>query len=128
MDFSTDINIRGYHIDVFGHMNNARYLELMEEARWRYIDATHFQETLTNVARHAQASQVYVNLDEHEGHLTLQVNDNGKGIEPCKISDSKSLGLLGMRERVSPWGGEVDIQGEMEQGTTVTIRIHARTL
>jgi thioesterase-3 len=47
MDFSTDIIIRGYHMDVFGHMNNARYLELMEEARWQYIDATHFQETLT---------------------------------------------------------------------------------
>ena len=47
MDFSTDIKIRGYHIDVFGHMNNARYLELMEESRWQYIDATNFQGYLT---------------------------------------------------------------------------------
>jgi thioesterase III len=47
MDFSTDIKIRGFHIDVFGHMNNARYLELMEDARWQYIDATNFQEYLT---------------------------------------------------------------------------------
>jgi len=47
MDFSTDIKIRGYHIDVFGHMNNARYLELMEDARWQYIDATNFQKVLT---------------------------------------------------------------------------------
>ena len=47
MDFSTDIKIRGFHIDVFGHMNNARYLELMEEARWQYIDATNFQDYLT---------------------------------------------------------------------------------
>ncbi len=42
MNFTTDIKVRGYHIDVFGHVNNARYLELMEEARWRYIDRTNF--------------------------------------------------------------------------------------
>lgn len=42
MSFSTDIKVRGYHIDVFGHMNNARYLELMEEARWQYVEATNF--------------------------------------------------------------------------------------
>ena len=47
MDFSTDITIRGFHIAVFGHMNNARYLELMEDARWQYIDATNFQKVLT---------------------------------------------------------------------------------
>lgn len=42
MSFSTDIKVRGFHIDVFGHMNNARYLELMEEARWQYVEATSF--------------------------------------------------------------------------------------
>jgi thioesterase-3 len=42
MSFSTDLKVRGFHIDVFGHMNNARYLELMEEARWQYVEATRF--------------------------------------------------------------------------------------
>lgn len=46
MSFSTDIKVRGYHIDVFGHVNNARYLEFLEEARWRYIDETNFEEIL----------------------------------------------------------------------------------
>jgi thioesterase-3 len=42
MGFTTELKVRGFHIDVFGHMNNARYLELMEEARWQYVEATQF--------------------------------------------------------------------------------------
>ncbi len=87
-----------------------------------------FQETLTNIMRHAEASQVRVNLKQENGHLILKVADNGKGIKTCQVSDSKSLGILGMKERVLPWGGEVDIQGEENQGTTVTIQIHTETI
>ncbi len=83
-----------------------------------------FQETLTNVVRHAHASQVHVNLEQENGHLVLQIKDDGKGIKPWQISDSKSLGLLGIRERVLPWEGEVDIHGEEDRGTTVTIKIN----
>lgn len=82
-----------------------------------------FQETLTNVARHAEATHVEVLFEEREGQLVLEVNDNGKGIEPWKVSDLKSLGLLGMKERVLPWGGVVDVRGSAEKGTTVTIKI-----
>jgi thioesterase-3 len=38
MVFSTEIKIRGYHLDVYGHVNNARWVELLEEARWRWLD------------------------------------------------------------------------------------------
>ncbi|QPJ60404.1 MAG: GAF domain-containing protein [Candidatus Nitronauta litoralis] len=86
-----------------------------------------FQETLTNIVRHAQASQVSVCLKQVNGHVILKVADNGKGIKSSKISDSKSLGILGMKERVLPWGGKVDIQGEENKGTTVTIQIHTET-
>ncbi len=86
-----------------------------------------FQETLTNIMRHAQASQVRVNLKQENGQLILKVADNGKGIKSCQILDSKSLGILGMKERVLPWGGEVDIQGEENKGTTVTIQINTET-
>lgn len=87
-----------------------------------------FQETLTNIVRHAQASLVEVCLKQDNSHMILSVADNGKGIKSCQISDSKSLGILGMKERVLPWGGEVDIQGEENKGTTVTIQIHTETI
>ncbi|MFQ5449287.1 MAG: ATP-binding protein [Nitrospinaceae bacterium] len=83
-----------------------------------------FQETLTNVTRHAKAEKIYVKLKDQADVITLQVKDNGIGITPSQISNIRSLGLLGMRERALVWEGEVDIQGIPNQGTTVTIKIH----
>ncbi len=84
-----------------------------------------FQETLTNVARHAEASEVDVLLEREDGDLTLEVHDNGKGITEDKLSDRESLGILGMRERALLLGGELAIIGAPEKGTTVTVRIPA---
>lgn len=81
------------------------------------------QETLTNVARHARASRVWITLKEQSGELILHIRDNGRGITQEEISSSKSLGLLGMRERALVFGGEVLISGEPEEGTTVTLRM-----
>jgi PAS domain S-box-containing protein len=81
-----------------------------------------FQETLTNVARHAQATQVQVELDNRPDELVLVVRDNGQGITESQISDPKSLGLMGMRERVRFRGGQIIFQGVPAQGTTVTVR------
>ena len=82
-----------------------------------------FQETLTNVARHAHASKVTVTLEKKEGELRLVVKDNGKGITPKKISDTKSFGLMGIRERVKHRGGEVEISSALHKGTTVSVTI-----
>jgi len=82
-----------------------------------------FQETLTNAARHANATRVKVSLKEKTGKLELQVRDNGKGITEEQISDPKSFGLIGMRERAQFLGGEVEIKGVQDKGTTVTARI-----
>jgi len=82
-----------------------------------------FQEALTNVARHAEASTVEVELGVHGGHLMLQVADNGKGIRPSDIDDPKSLGLLGMRERAELLGGYVTFQPGVARGTLVTLRL-----
>ncbi len=82
-----------------------------------------FQETLTNVARHAEATRVDIGLEERAGHLILKVHDNGKGITKRQISHPKSLGLLGMRERAFLFQGEVKIKGTRGKGTTVTVRI-----
>ncbi|HQI83452.1 MAG TPA: sensor histidine kinase [Anaerolineae bacterium] len=81
------------------------------------------QESLTNVARHAEATYVEVVLDDQPALLTLLVHDDGKGIAPEDMSDAHSLGLMGMRERARVWGGEVTITGAPERGTTVTVRI-----
>ncbi|MCK4329397.1 PAS domain S-box protein [candidate division WOR-3 bacterium] len=83
-----------------------------------------FQETLTNVARHADATRVKVSLREKAGKLELKVRDNGKGITEKQISDPKSFGIIGIRERVHPWGGEVKIRGVRNKGTTVTVSIN----
>ncbi len=82
-----------------------------------------FQETLTNVARHAQATQVEVNLEKQPEHLMLQVHDNGRGITEQDILGARSLGLVGMRERIRALNGELKIQGNPGLGTTVSARI-----
>ncbi|MBT6854327.1 MAG: GAF domain-containing sensor histidine kinase [Nitrospina sp.] len=82
-----------------------------------------FQETLTNIVRHAEASEVCVTLSQFNESITLQVRDNGRGISPQQVSSMRSLGLLGMRERAMVWGGNVQIRGVPNDGTTVTINI-----
>ncbi len=81
------------------------------------------QEALTNVARHANATEVEVGLKEWNGLLVLKVKDNGKGITEKQISKSNSFGLLGVKERVHFRGGKVDIKGVQNKGTTVTVSI-----
>lgn len=82
-----------------------------------------FQEAMTNIVRHSNATRVEVGLEQNADHVTLEIMDNGKGIEEDKISDPKSLGLIGMRERALLLGGDVSIRGKKGQGTTVTVRI-----
>jgi signal transduction histidine kinase len=82
-----------------------------------------FQETLTNIARHAHASRVRIKLAQTNGDVTLEVRDNGNGIPKTKLADPRSLGILGMRERALLLGGEVIINGTRGRGTTVTARV-----
>jgi signal transduction histidine kinase len=82
-----------------------------------------FQETLTNILRHAQADQVVICLEESGGDVMLQVRDNGRGITEAEINDPKSFGLLGMRERLYPWNGSVTFKGQPGEGTQVTVRL-----
>jgi len=82
-----------------------------------------FQEVLTNVARHASATRVDVCMQRDADLLTLEVRDNGKGIASAEILNPKSLGLLGMRERVLPFNGRIEINGVRGKGTQVTVSI-----
>ena len=81
------------------------------------------QEILTNVARHANASSVVLNLAEEEGWIILEGNDNGTGITEEQANNPTSLGLLGMKERVHHLGGTCTIQGRPHKGTIVSVRI-----
>lgn len=82
------------------------------------------QETLTNVARHAEAGWVAVNLSlEDKALLALDVTDDGKGISKEASSSPKSIGLAGMRERALLLGGNVQVEGRSGQGTTVRLRL-----
>ena len=82
-----------------------------------------FQESLTNVARHSEATKVKISLSPQNGTLVLRVSDNGRGITEKEIRDPHSIGLLGMRERAYIFGGEVSVTGSPGHGTTVTARI-----
>ena len=85
-----------------------------------------FQETLTNVIRHARASKVEVRLEEENGNIVLEVTDNGRGITQGEIGDPKSFGLMGMRERVKYIHGEVTIAGSPGKGTRIRVTLPLR--
>jgi PAS domain S-box-containing protein len=82
-----------------------------------------FQESLTNVARHAGATRVAIRLSQTARLLTLEVSDDGVGIPPDRLEGTASLGLVGMRERALACGGEFTITGRPALGTTVLLRI-----
>jgi PAS domain S-box-containing protein len=82
-----------------------------------------FQEALTNVARHAQASAVQVTLTERDGLFEMQIRDNGRGITEAQGADTGAIGLLGMRERAALIGGTFHITGRRGKGTVVSIQV-----
>lgn len=82
-----------------------------------------FQEILTNIMRHAQAKEVVVKLETANGDLILQVRDDGRGITESEVDDPKAFGLLGIRERLHPFGGRVTFDGRPGLGTLVTVRL-----
>lgn len=81
------------------------------------------QESLTNVIRHANATKVEITLAEKDGLLLLEVVDNGKGITRAAITNPKSFGLIGIKERIHSLGGEVDITGTPNAGTRLTVKM-----
>ena len=82
-----------------------------------------FQESLTNVSRHAKATKVIVSLEQRDGRLTLTIEDDGQGFEQERIGAKQTLGILGMRERCEMMGGEYTIQSAPGQGTTVAVAV-----
>jgi two-component system, NarL family, sensor histidine kinase UhpB len=81
------------------------------------------QEALTNVARHAQATRVQIELKQVDGQLHLQVVDNGKGFPNLANRHNHSHGLIGIRERVFSLGGQFEIANGPQGGAQLTVRI-----
>ena len=101
--------------------NNANEIELDREkatAVFRIL-----QEILTNVLRHAQAANLYVKLVRTKHHFEVEVKDDGRGITESQRMNSRSLGLLGMKERALLVGGDVRVTGKEGAGTTVVVRV-----
>lgn len=86
-----------------------------------------FQETLTNIARHAHATEAEVELRVDELEIVLEVRDNGKGISTDALRNPRSLGLLGMKERAKLLGGEITFARGAIRGTVVTLRLPRNT-
>jgi signal transduction histidine kinase len=83
-----------------------------------------FQETLTNIIRHAGATRVIVTLRQRDGSILLEVKDNGRGISDAEVWNTKSMGLVGMRERAALLGGNFNItRVSPKNGTRVTVSI-----
>ena len=102
---------------------NARLDPSMETSFFRIV-----QEAITNISRHAQATEVSVNLEHQGNYITLQICDNGRGFDPQILQRTdalgQGLGLRGMQERASILGGEFDLQTAPGKGTIITIRVH----
>lgn len=81
------------------------------------------QEALTNVHKHAQARQVRIELSDHEGVLTLEVSDDGRGIAPGTLKKPRSFGLLGLAERARRAGGWLDVSSQPGRGTSIIVSL-----
>ncbi len=82
-----------------------------------------FQESLTNVARHAKATKVEADCHTEGGFLVVRVRDDGVGIDPAVAENPGSLGLVGMLERASSVGGRLEFRARNGHGTEILLRV-----
>jgi signal transduction histidine kinase len=118
--YITDFEKRTGIACIFKHRNVPEVDGIAATAAYRIA-----QEALTNVTRHAAATQVKVSLQNAEGMLTLAVVDNGQGFHFNEISAPECLGLAGMRERAGLLGGSLEIKSRPGKGTRVFFRLPA---
>lgn len=82
------------------------------------------QESLTNIMRHANASEVNIKLEETDKHLDLSIQDNGQGMDVNSIRNNpRSIGILGIQERLIPWQGQLNLYSELGRGTQLHVHI-----
>ncbi len=116
--FTSDFEKRTGITCVFEHSQVPGINDKVATAAYRIA-----QEALTNVVRHAQANCVNVVLQGQNGFLSLAVSDNGRGFNPAELTGPEGLGLLGMRERASLVGGELEVNSGVGRGTLVYFKV-----
>lgn len=99
-------------------LGDSRFPPEIETSLYRVV-----QEALTNVVKHASARVVSVVLERQDGRAIAVVEDDGRGFDPEAAQDSGRLGLIGMRERVSLFGGELSVESSPGAGATIIARV-----
>jgi signal transduction histidine kinase len=115
----------GIRVDLIQHGRAERLAPEIEAAAYRIV-----QEALTNVAKHARATACSVQLERKDHLLRVVIEDDGVGMEEGyagAIGARSGLGLIGMRERASQFGGSVRIDTAPGKGTRVIVELPART-
>jgi PAS domain S-box-containing protein len=82
-----------------------------------------YQEALTNIIRHSNATRIKTTFEEKDGNLKLVIQDNGIGFDIDELKNNNSLGLIGMKERAFLFQGELVITSEKSKGTMITLKI-----
>jgi signal transduction histidine kinase len=103
-------------------LGEERLLPEIETALYRIV-----QESLTNVVRHAQATQADVLVKRRDDQVITIVEDNGEGFDPETAMQTSRLGLLGMRERAEMLNGKLVIESTPGSGTTVLVEVPHKT-
>jgi two-component system sensor histidine kinase UhpB len=80
-----------------------------------------FQEALTNVIRHSKATKTFISLTQKSETLILQITDNGIGVTQEQIDSSESFGLIGIRERLYPYAGILEVSDHEGLGTSLRV-------
>jgi two-component system sensor histidine kinase UhpB len=81
------------------------------------------QEALTNIAKHAKATKIWVNLQRKKHQFHMEIIDNGIGVKHAPKNMKKTFGILGMRERAAALGGELWVGDVVEGGTMVRLSV-----
>ncbi len=131
-DLGLETSIRQL-VETWSERLNMRFilrLAIKEQRLSPQIETTLYrvlQEAITNIARHADATQVAVLLEARENEVSMIVEDNGRGFHPneptASYTRSKHLGLLGIRERLSLVSGTLEVESAPGKGSTLYIRV-----
>ena len=116
--YTKDFTKRTGIICKFSQRNMIDVDDLVATAAYRIT-----QEALTNVARHAFATQVRISLEGKNDMFILTVKDNGCGFKPQDLENSHCLGLVGMRERAALAGGSLELHSKPGKGTRINFRL-----
>jgi signal transduction histidine kinase len=106
------------HFEAIGFDDKQRLPPAIETNLYRIV-----QEALTNVARHAQATQADIFLEQRPDRVVIVVEDNGVGFDPEPARQQGRLGLLGMRERTEMLNGVLAIESALGTGTTIYVEV-----